>query len=60
MHWQSILLFFSVFKKPSVFKKWFRVNTFLHKNILYINIYLKKHMEKNLSNFMQAQYTNSG
>ena len=49
MHWQSILLFFSVFKKPSVFKKWFRVNTFFHKDILYINIYLKKHMEENLS-----------
>ena len=34
---------------------------FFHmENILYINICLKKHMEENLSNFMQAHYTNSG
>ena len=47
--------FFTVFKKPLV-----ALREHVWKKILYINIYLKKHMEENLSNFMQAQYTSSG
>ena len=37
---------------------WKASGLFHIKDILYINIYLKNHMEENLSNFIQVQYTN--
>ena len=64
MYWYVTLCIGNLFYFPFLFLKslsWFRVNTFFQmQNILYINLYLKKHMEETSSKFIQAKYTNSG
>ena len=57
MHWKSVLSFFSVFKKRLVVSPEHVFSYVKHSDI---NIYLKNEMDENLSNFIQAQYTNLG